>query len=189
MTYWPAGGSVFPFFPGLSPAALPHFMHPPMAMTCYRRTPKPDALPKDFPDYMVYVTREALVATTTSLGKASAETHDALLRVNQLLACDRMMRAMLPGAAQGVPGWPVNLLNMAALAPQASAAPSPAQTPSRPAPKPAGADNRQAQATSAADLANLAGVASGATALNAAMSIAAAFLKFSPLMEPARSAA
>lgn len=185
MTYWPAGGSAFPFFPGFTPAALPHYMHPPMAMTCYRRTPKPAMLPKDFPDYLVYVTREALVATTTSLGKASAETHDALLRVNQLFVCDRMMRSVFPAGVPGMPGWPANLAGFppqSAFAPRLTQSARPVASTSNTAPQPA-------SAPSASDLAGLAGVASGATALNAVMSMAAAFLKFSPLMEPGRSAA
>jgi hypothetical protein len=174
---------VFPFFPGLTTASLPHYMHPPMAMTCYRRTPTPAMLPKDFPDYLVYVTREALVATTTSLGKASAETHDALLRVNQLFVCDRMMRSVFPAGVPGMmPSWPGQ---MAGFVPQPTPAPRAAQ-PARPA---AASDTARAQQTPTSDLADLASVASGATALNAVMSMAAAFLKFSPLMEPGRSAA
>jgi hypothetical protein len=170
MTYWPAGGA-YPFFPGFSPSALPYCMQPPIAMSCYRRTPRPQALPKDFPDYLVYVMREALVATTTSLGKASAETHDAMLRVNQLLAYDRVMRSVFPGMT----AWPGN----AAALPFASST-STAKTaspPSRNGNTPAGASQ---PGSSAADLASLAGMASSVTALNAAMSLATAFLKFTP---------
>jgi hypothetical protein len=185
MTYWPAGGGAFPFFPGFSLAALPHFMQLPLAQSCYRRTPKPAGLPTDFSDYLVYVTREALVATTTSLGKASSETHDALLKVNQLLACDRMMRAMVPAGVPGMAAWP----GLAPVLPGFNAAvggqtqTASTQAASKPVPA------AKTASPSSADLAGLAGMASGATALNAAMSLAAAFLKLSPLIEPGRSAA
>ena len=143
MTYWPAMGGFNPF----SVDALPHCMHPPIASSCYRRTPKPERLPKDLGEYMVYVTREALVATATTLGKASSETHDAFLRVNQTLAVDRMARNVFPWAA-GTSGWPSYLAS--------SAVPDPFTNFGKSAP-----------------------------ALTAAMSLSAAFLKFSPLMAPA----
>jgi hypothetical protein len=171
MTYWPAGGA-YPFFPGFSPSALPPCMQPPIAMSCYRRTPKPQALPKDFPDYLVYVMREALVATTTSLGKASAETHDAMLRVNQLLAYDRMMRSFFPG----MNAWPGGAAPLPFAHPASTA--KTASLASRNGKTPAAANQ---PGSSAADLASLAGMASSATALNAAMSLAAAFLKFTPV--------
>ena len=160
-------------------------MHPPLAMSCYRRTPRSEGLPKDLPDYLIYVTREALVAATTSLGKASAETHDALLRVNQMLAYERMMRSVFLMGAPAMASWPMNAVPPLALPNPAASKSSAAVT------KPAQGDERgpkdQMSKQSAADLASVAGVASGATALNATMALAALFLKFAPVMAAGHS--
>lgn len=73
-----------------------------------------NAMPADFPDYLVYVTREALLGGTTSLSRVSDGTHNFLLQARQMMAADRMTRAFFPWAA------PSN----AAIWPFAKAAPS-----------------------------------------------------------------
>ncbi|NJM33788.1 MAG: hypothetical protein HC850_02725 [Rhodomicrobium sp.] len=58
-----------------------------------RPTVKNEPLPDDLPEYIVYVTRNALLSVTTSLTKVFGETHETLARINHLLAFERFMRA------------------------------------------------------------------------------------------------
>ena len=70
-------------------------------------------LPDDLPDYLVYVTRNALLATTTSLTKAATETRNLFCQLCQYLAFERFMRSVaawwMPGIAPfymgGVQPW------------------------------------------------------------------------------------
>ncbi|WP_088348449.1 MULTISPECIES: hypothetical protein [Rhodomicrobium] len=63
-----------------------------------------EPLPGDFPDYLTFVTRQSLLAFTTSLTKISSDVHLFFVRLNNILMFDRMMRSMMswgmPGAAQ-----------------------------------------------------------------------------------------
>ncbi|MGF1620779.1 MAG: hypothetical protein ACFCUR_09210 [Rhodomicrobiaceae bacterium] len=64
-------------------------------------------LPTDFPDYLVYVTRETLLGGTTSLSRVSDDTHNFFLQARQMMAADRMMRAFFPWAAPSATAkWP-----------------------------------------------------------------------------------
>ncbi len=72
-----------------------------------------EPLPEDLPDYLVYVTRNALLATTTSLTKAATETCNFFCQLCQYLAFERFMRSVaawwMPGVAPfymgGVQPW------------------------------------------------------------------------------------
>jgi hypothetical protein len=48
-----------------------------------------------FPDLLLHGTRNALLSMTTSLTKASDQTHRYFARVNQMLAYERMMRSFM----------------------------------------------------------------------------------------------
>jgi hypothetical protein len=66
-----------------------------------------NAMPADFPDYLVYVTRETLLGGTTSLSRVSDDTHNFFLQARQMMAADRMMRAFFPWAApSATAAWP-----------------------------------------------------------------------------------
>lgn len=66
-----------------------------------------NAMPADFPDYLVYVTRETLLGGTTSLSRVSDGTHNFLLQARQMMAADRMTRAFFPWAAASTTAtWP-----------------------------------------------------------------------------------
>lgn len=56
-------------------------------------------LDKISPDFLVTVTRSALLAMTTSLSRVSTRVYGACQQLNQALAFDRMTRAMFPWAA------------------------------------------------------------------------------------------
>lgn len=72
-----------------------------------------EPLPDDLPDYLVYMTRNALLATTTSLTKTATETHNFFFKLCQFLAFERFMRSVaawwMPGIAPfymgGVQPW------------------------------------------------------------------------------------
>jgi hypothetical protein len=65
-----------------------------------RESPE-EPLPDGLPDYLVYVTRKALLATTTSLTKAATETRNFFGQLCQFLAFERFMRSV---AAWWMPG-------------------------------------------------------------------------------------
>jgi len=66
-----------------------------------------NALPKDFPDYLVYVTRETLLGSTTSLSRVSDGAHNFFLQARQMMAADRMMRTFFPWATPSArAAWP-----------------------------------------------------------------------------------
>jgi hypothetical protein len=88
---WATGTSVFPQAKLAGPF---HLLVPfPSAPEPSRRIAA-EPLPDDLPDYMVYVTRHALLAGTTSLTKASTETHSFLVKLCQYLAFERFMRSV-----------------------------------------------------------------------------------------------
>ncbi len=80
---------------------------PGLAATLRYRDPRRETLPDDFPNYMVYVTRETLLGLSNSLTKASIETHDYFLRTRQVMAADRMMRTFFPWCVPNPTGWPM----------------------------------------------------------------------------------
>jgi hypothetical protein len=70
---------------------------------------------RDFPAYIVDVTRNTLLSFTTSLTKSSSQVHDFFSTLNQYLAFERMMRTCfgwaMPAARAtstlGMPQWPM----------------------------------------------------------------------------------
>lgn len=56
-------------------------------------------LDKISPDFLVTVTRSALLAMTTSLSRVSGRVYGACQQLNQVLAFDRMARTMFPWAS------------------------------------------------------------------------------------------
>lgn len=84
-----------------------------------------EPLPDDLPDYLVYVTRNALLAATTSLTKGSTETHSFFVKLCQVLAFDRFMRsvtawwmpAMAPLYASAAQSWMMAAPKQPTLAP------------------------------------------------------------------------
>jgi hypothetical protein len=83
-----------------TPYRLPFYAQP-----RYGRSGK--TMPADFPDYLVYVTRETLLGGTTSLSRVSDDTHNFFLQARQMMAADRMMRAFFPWAApSATAAWP-----------------------------------------------------------------------------------
>lgn len=62
------------------------------------RASKP--LPDDLPDYMVYMTRNALLTVTEPLADAFKQIHDFFMRVSQMLAFERLIRSMTPWPLQ-----------------------------------------------------------------------------------------
>jgi hypothetical protein len=62
--------------------------------------------PGDFPDYLVYVTRETLLAATTALSTISAEIRDFFCKISQMLAFERMMREFFFWTVPGAQIWP-----------------------------------------------------------------------------------
>lgn len=51
-------------------------------------------LPEDFPEYIVYMTREALKSMTSSMQRVYSGAEDYLFHVNQWLAYERSFRAL-----------------------------------------------------------------------------------------------
>lgn len=76
--------------------AGPFYLLSPFPAPFVARSPlhRDEPLPKDFPDYIVYMTRKFLYAATTSLSRVSAQVHDFFLRISQILAFDRMVRSL-----------------------------------------------------------------------------------------------
>jgi hypothetical protein len=67
----------------------PYYIAPIRQQPAVREEP----LPGDLPEYIVYVTRNALLSVTSSLTKVFGDTHEALARINHMLAFERFMRA------------------------------------------------------------------------------------------------
>lgn len=63
------------------------------------------ALPNDFPDYLVYMTRNSLYASTTSLSKISASVHEFFLQLSAMLAFERMVRSFWAWSAAARAPW------------------------------------------------------------------------------------
>ncbi len=53
------------------------------------------SLPDDLADYLVYVTRNALLAGTKTLSRAWTEIYKFFLQLSYLLALERLMRSMM----------------------------------------------------------------------------------------------
>jgi hypothetical protein len=85
--------------------AMPPFAA--MRVAAYRHREPVPSLPDDFPGYLVYVTRETLRGSTTSLSQVSAQIRDHFLMLNQMLVFDRMLRGFAPWAVPAAYGpWP-----------------------------------------------------------------------------------
>lgn len=96
---WALGNSLFPQSKMAGPF---HLLVPfPAATESKKKAPSAEPLPDDLPDYLVYVTRNALLAGTTSLTKASTEAYDFFTKLCQFLAFERFMRSV---AAWWMPG-------------------------------------------------------------------------------------
>jgi hypothetical protein len=139
-------------------------------------------LPDGFPDYLVYVTREALLGSTTSLSRTSTQVHDFFSALNQMLAFDRMLRSFAPWAVPTVYGpWPqLNTRQPWTILPPRQELPLlpywgngvPALPKPRSAPMPAVSDSQPDAALLAASYAT-------------AMSASAAFLALTPMITDA----
>ncbi len=133
------------------------------------------SLPGDYPGYLVYVTRETLLAATTSLSTISAEVRDFFFKISQMLAFERMMREFFFWTVPGAQIWP--FVTPAAFAMPIRQEPpllpywgTPLPALSRPQAKPAATDG-----FSMPDLTSIAPVYS------AALSISAAAFAFAPM--------
>jgi len=83
-----------------------------------RQPVRPEALPKDLPDYCVYMTRQSLLCSTTTLSRVSTEMHDFFLQLRYMLAFDRFMRSFFPWMPSSASMW-----RSATMMPQALPAP------------------------------------------------------------------
>ena len=148
----------------------------------YRGDRAGNRLPDGFPDYLVYVTREALLGSTTSLSGTSTQVHDFFSALNQMLAFDRMLRSFAPWAMPTAYGpWPqLTTRQPWAMLPSHQPPPLlpywgsgvPASPKPRSAPMPAVSHSQPDAALLAASYAT-------------AMSVSAAFLALSPMMTDA----
>ena len=151
----------------------------PMRALFYRGERAGNRLPDDYPDYLVYVTRETLLGSTTSLSRVSTQVHDYFSALNQMLAFDRMLRSFAPWAVPGAYGaWPqLNTRQPWAFLPTRQEPPLlpywGSRVPALPKPRSAPAPARSYSQPDAALFA-----ASYATAI----SVSAAFLAFTPMM-------
>ncbi len=75
-------------------------------------TPKRDSgkLPHDWPDYWVYMTREALKSVTGTMNEICSGTENVFFQMNRMLAYERMVRGLaawtLPVAAPWMAAMP-----------------------------------------------------------------------------------
>jgi hypothetical protein len=79
-----------------------HLLHPVSERgSPWRSVRAPEKLPDDFPDYCVFVTRNSLLALTTSLTDVSSEAHTFFVKLNYTFAMDRLLRSFM---LWGMPG-------------------------------------------------------------------------------------
>lgn len=101
-----------------------HLLHPFPNASAPRR-PVRDALPDDFPDYCVFVTKHSLLAFTTSLTDISTDTHGFFVRLNYAFAMERMMRTFMEWGMPGATAASTPIMALQSWFPSASPAPKP----------------------------------------------------------------
>jgi hypothetical protein len=167
-------------YPSAYSKAGPYHLLTPFPATNMRRLMgrRKEPLPDQLPDYMLFVTKNSLVALTDSLADASIEAHCFFARLNYTLAMDRMVRGFM---AWTVPGAMAQQSNPYALQSWIPSVPNAGPRPISFAGMMPHRDNGAAKAADATQ--------SVATACAALLSIPAAFINAAPaIMEAWRTA-
>lgn len=160
-------------YPNAYSKAGPYHLMTPFPATNMRRLVgrRAEPLPDELPDYMLFVTKNSLVALTDSLADASIEAHGFFARLNYTLAMDRMMRGVMAWTMPGAMAPQVNPYAMLSWMPSTPAAGPKPYSYNSPTPV------RDDYASKAAHAAQ-----SAATACAALLSIPAAFMNAAPAM-------
>lgn len=157
-------------YPSTYSKAGPYHLMTPFPATNRRRLAgrREEPLPDELSDYLLFVTKNSLVALTDSVADASIEAHGFFARLNYTLAMDRMMRGVMAWTMPGAMAPQINTYGLQSWMPAASPKPYSFSsiTPVR--------DDPAAKAAHAAQ--------SAATACMALLSISSAFLNAAPAM-------